>query len=155
MNTIAMTDRSPPSTDDLSFLSTITLFRDIPNHDLRFLARLLRHQQYAAGEVIFEKDALTSDLVIIQDGTVSVYIPSAGQTLELARLGRGSYFGEMAIFDDYARSASTVAVTDVRVCLIGKDAFRSFLRFHPATLFQMCKVFSHRIRNTNSMLAKR
>ncbi|TAK99048.1 MAG: cyclic nucleotide-binding domain-containing protein, partial [Rhodospirillaceae bacterium] len=112
---------------------------------------------FAAGSIIFEKDSLTSDFVIIQDGMVSVFIPSAGEgdAIELARLGRGSYFGEMAIFDDYPRSASTYAVTDVRVCLIGKDAFRSFLRFHPATLFQMCKVFSHRIRNTNSMLAKR
>jgi len=155
MNTIAATDRTPPSTDDLTFLSMVTLFRDIPNHDLRFLARLLQHQEYAAGRMIFEKDAQTSDLVIIQDGTVSVFIPHGGQMLELARLGRGSYFGEMAIFDDYARSASAIAVTDVRVSLIGKDAFRSFLRFHPATLFQMCKVFSHRIRNTNSMLTKR
>jgi CRP-like cAMP-binding protein len=156
MNIVTPAIASPTDADhNLAFLSGVPLFQELPPHDLKFLTRLLDHAVYPAGTVIFEQGAITSDLLIIEQGMVSVFLKKIdGTPLELTRLGPGSYFGEMAVFDDYPRSSSAKALSDVRVCRIGRDAFRAFVGFHPAVLFQMCKVFSHRIRNTNSQLAR-
>src|SRR5262249_15142982 len=117
------------SKNDLAFLATVPLFQDIPRHDLKFVSRLLQRVSYPAGTVIFEKDSLTADLVIIETGNVSVFIRQADQMVQLASLGPGAYFGEMAVFDDYPRSASAMAITDVNAFLVGKDAFRAFITF--------------------------
>ena len=70
------------------------------------------------------------------------------------QLGPQAYFGEMSVFDDYPRSANVRAVGDVRALRIDRDFLREFLRNNPAALFQICTVFSHRLRNANSSLVK-
>ncbi|MHB1204350.1 MAG: cyclic nucleotide-binding domain-containing protein [Rhodospirillaceae bacterium] len=139
---------------DLAFFSGIALFRDVPHQDLQRIAAMVTHENFAAGDIILMEGEATNDLLIVREGTVEVYVSRDGQKISITKLGPTSYFGEMSVFDDYPRSAHVAAVTDVVTCRIDRDSFRAFLKANPAALFQMCTVFSHRLRNTNSALAK-
>jgi CRP-like cAMP-binding protein len=140
--------------DDKAFLNSLPLFAGIPSVDLEAIHRLCRSNRHTAGATILRQGENGSDLYIIRDGQVAVKIVKDGADRELVRLGQGSVFGEMALFDGYPRSATVVAVTDVTSFCITQADFNRFAQERSSVLFQMCKVFSHRLRDTNSMLTK-
>lgn len=140
--------------DDLAFLRSNALFRDVPDDQLRQVLNAATVERFQAGEVILLEGEATNDLLIVQEGTVEVYVTRAGENISIVKLGPQSYFGEMSVFDDYPRSANVRAITDVTALRIDRDFFRGFLKDNAATLYQICTVFSHRLRNTNSALTK-
>ena len=140
--------------DDVTFFKNVGLFRDVPQDELQKIAGLATTERFFAGDMVLIEGEATNDLLIVREGTVEVYVSRNGKKIPITQLGPASYFGKMSIFDDYPRSANVVAVTDVIACRIDRDSFRKFLRANPAALFQMCTVFSHRLRNTNSALTK-
>ncbi len=140
--------------DDLAFFNSVALFRDVPPDELRMIVAMATTERFAKGEIVLFEGEATNDLLIVRAGKVEVYVLRAEHKIHITELGPTSYFGEMSVFDDYPRSANVVAVSDVLAYRIDRDSFRAFLRSNPAALFQMCTVFSHRLRNTNSALAK-
>ena len=155
MAEIATMDATVSVPDDLTFLAGLPLFRDVPAHELRILSRFMRRETFAPGKIVFRQDDPGFDLIVIREGTVCVFLTRDSERIDLAELGAGSYFGEMSLFDEYPRSANAEALTEVKVFRLDRPAFFSFVRNHPASLIQMCKIFSHRLRNTNSFLTKR
>ena len=142
------------SDDDVAFFGTVALFRDVPQKELREIVDLVTTEPFEAGAMILIEGEATNDLLIVREGTVEVYVSRGDQKIPITTLGPMSYFGEMSVFDDYPRSAHVRALTDVVTYRIDRDSLRAFLKANPGTLFQMCTVFSHRLRNTNSALAK-
>lgn len=140
--------------DDLAFLNSLPLFSGIPNVDLTAIHRMCRPAWHEAGKIILHQDDPGADLYIIREGEVAVRLTRNGGERELVRLGAGSVFGEMALFDGYPRSASIVAVGEVLTYCITRADFANFAEKRSSVLFQMCKVFSHRLRDTNSMLTR-
>ena len=140
--------------DDLAFLNSLPLFNGIPSADLNAIQRMCRPGWHAAGSVILRQEDASADLYIIREGEVAVRLSRNGSEHELVRLGPGSVFGEMALFDGYPRSASVVALSEVLSFCITRADFSSFAERRSSVLFQMCKVFSHRLRDTNSLLTK-
>jgi len=139
---------------DFDFLSGITLFKDVPEEDLRGILEIAAVERFEAGEIVLIEGEATNDLLIVREGTVEVYVSRGDRKVPITELGPKAHFGEMSVFDDYPRSANVRAVDEVTALRIDRDSFRAFLRANPAALFQMCTVFSHRLRNTNSALAK-
>jgi CRP/FNR family cyclic AMP-dependent transcriptional regulator len=140
--------------DTLTFLGTVMLFRDVPQSELAALSGMAVREDFHAGDVILLEGEATNDLLIVRTGKVQVYVLRGGERIHITELGPMSYFGEMSVFDDYPRSANVCAVTDVVAYRIDRDALRAFLKTNPGALYQMCTVFSHRLRNTNSALTK-
>ena len=56
---------------------------------------------------------------------------------EVARVGPGSYFGELAILDGAPRSATVVSATEVKVAVLGIRMFRALLREFPELAEQL------------------
>ena len=140
--------------DDLAFFKSVTLFYDVPDGELIEIRKIARYESFKAGEIILKGGEPTNDPLIVREGMVAVFVVRDSEKIEITQIGPRSYFGEMSIFDDYPRSANVEAATDVVACRIDRDALRHFIRTHPAALFQTCTVFSHRLRNTNSVLTK-
>ena len=141
--------------DALNFFNAVALFREVPQAELAPILPMVRVQRFGAGDIILREGDATNDLLIVRDGFVEVYVNKGDKKIHITLLGPTSYFGEMSVFDDYPRSANVEATTDVVACRIDREPFRAFIRSHSAALFQMCTVFSHRLRNTNSALTKR
>src|SRR5687768_12712506 len=101
MNIVRVDDNAT----DVTFLGTIALFRDISDHERRLVRQMMKTASFGASKVILQEGDPTDDLVIVREGTVSVYVNRGGEKIEITQLGPGSYFGEMSIFDEYPRSA--------------------------------------------------
>ncbi|PYQ52289.1 MAG: hypothetical protein DMF78_11550 [Acidobacteria bacterium] len=92
------------------------LFRGCTPDDLSDLARLGEAQCFVAGEDIIREGDEPRYVYLVQQGEVSVLkvSPVAGQH-ELVRLGAGAHFGELALLEMGARSATVRARTPVTV----------------------------------------
>lgn len=141
--------------DDTTFLGSLAVFNGLSRDDLASLQTIIRKVEVPAGKVIVRQGEDGADLFIIRAGNISVWLREGDKTKELVRLREGSFFGEMSLFDQYPRSATVLALSDVLVYQIKGDVFRRFALARPEVLFQFCRVFSHRLRDTNSLLTKR
>jgi len=148
------TDALPREALDVAFFNSVGLFRDVPPRSLLQLLKVVRTVHFKAGDTIITQGDTTSDFLIVREGDVEVFVLRGADEVPITRLGPTSYFGEMAVFDSYPRSASVRALTDVTAFTISRDDFRQFLQSNATALFQMCTVFTHRLRNTNSALSK-
>jgi CRP/FNR family transcriptional regulator, cyclic AMP receptor protein len=72
-----------------------------------------------AGDTIFRAGDAASELFVVQSGTVQI---SVGDRVA-ERLSEHGIFGEMALIDEAPRSATAVALTDVKLVPVGQKQF--------------------------------
>jgi CRP-like cAMP-binding protein len=115
----------------ISALRGIDLFHLLSDAELHTVASRLRPQHYAAGEKIIEEGAAGDSLFLVDRGEVRVLRRLGGTPREIARLGEGECFGEMAMLTGQQRTATVVAGTDVDVFMIDKAGFQDILAGNP------------------------
>lgn len=81
--------------------------------------------RFEDGSTIFAEGDAAADLYRIRSGTVVLTQRDtlSGEDVEIARLGAGEFFGEMAVFDPGPRSATAIAVGDVDLEAIDRPTF--------------------------------
>ncbi len=104
-------------------LRSVTTFRPLSDNEIEVLARSARMERFAAGEYLVRQGEQGRSLFVIKEGTVRIAKTDAtGVTLDVAKLGPGDFFGEMSLLTGEPRSASVLAVTEVEVTVVDKDA---------------------------------
>ena len=84
----------------------------------------LQPVSYKAGEQIMSEGELGDLFYIVEEGEVVIKKQDAqGNNREIARKGRGDYFGEVALLTDGVRMASVYASTDVTCLVLDKASF--------------------------------
>lgn len=138
-----------------SLLEGVPLFREVPAHHLRELARFARAEAFAAGEVIVKMGDPGSTLYIVKSGSVSVLReqPDGGE-MALATLGPGEFFGELSIFDGHTRSATVVAVEYTETITLGRFDLVRVVSGNPQIALSLLKSLSTRLRDTDDRLAR-
>jgi small-conductance mechanosensitive channel/CRP-like cAMP-binding protein len=99
---------------------------------------------FSAGEMIVRQGEETDDFFIILKGEVAVVLESASESVEVTRLGRGKFFGEMALVTGEKRKASVKATTDCELLVIDHDAFEHVLRQKPEVVEALSRVLAER-----------
>lgn len=105
---------------------------------------------YADGEYIFHQGDIGDCMYVIQLGQVEIIKQEDDHLVQLRVLNQGDVFGEMAIFEKEARSASVRAIGEARVLTIEKRAFLRRVKEDPTLAFNILKVMSQRIRGLNA-----
>lgn len=135
-------------------LRTAPFFAQLSTADLLDLSRSLVRRRYNAGQTIFHIGDPGGALYLIEEGRVRIYYPSRdGQDVTLAILGPHDFFGELALFDDSARSASAVTLEATFVYTLHRDEFLRHLRSNPDLAVQMLSTLARRLRNVNEQLS--
>ncbi len=99
------------------------LFRGVDAENIaKIFARGLT-VEYEAGDVIFKRDQEGESLYLILNGTVA--IEQDGR--ELALLGQGDMFGEMALISQGKRSADAVARDDISLLGLKMDVIHNIM----------------------------
>ena len=93
-------------------------------------------------------------MYVIQAGEVEVVHEAGGAEVALAVLGAGDVFGEMALFDREARSATVRAKGEARVLTLDKRTFLRRVHEDPSVAFRILQRMSHRIRQLNDEIAR-
>jgi CRP-like cAMP-binding protein len=109
---------------------------------------------YPDGEVIIRQGEAGDCMYEIQGGKVEVIQERSGKEICLAVLGKGDFFGEMAIFEHDVRSATVRALGEVRALTIDKRTFLRRITEDPSLAFRIVEKMSHRIREMNNKLVR-
>lgn len=108
---------------------------------------------YKSGETIVRQGDIGECMYIIQSGQVEVIRESDGKDVKLAELGKGEFFGEMALFEKGVRSATVRPLGEVRVLSVDKRLFLRKIHEDPALAFHIMQKMSLRIRELDKELA--
>jgi CRP-like cAMP-binding protein len=83
---------------------------------------------YKRGELIFSEGDAADYVYFIDSGRVSISIKKFAAQEDIAELGPGEYFGEMAILYNGKRTASVTALTDTTLFCADKSTFMGLLK---------------------------
>ncbi len=136
--------------DRVLLLAQTSLFSQTPENVLASITPIMKEEECSAGQSIFHKGDLGTGMYVIYTGEVVIV---DGET-ELARFGRGDFFGELALLDTEARSATAEAVTDVRLLRIDQDDFYDLMEERSEVLRSIVRSLSGRIRRQNEIIAR-
>ncbi|MDX1429142.1 MAG: cyclic nucleotide-binding domain-containing protein [Rhodothermales bacterium] len=109
---------------------------------------------YQPGDIIVREGEETREMFVIQEGEVVVTKNVAGKELELARLGRGSFFGEMSLLESMPRNATVKASVKTRLLVIKPGSLLLTIRRDPTFAFEMLQHMSRRIRDIDERLVE-
>jgi len=118
-------------TDDLK---RVPLFSDLDDRQLRKLGEHFRERKLAAGTSVVQEGTMSGvGFFVVADGEVSV--SKGGE--EVATLGPGDHFGELALISERERSATVTAKTEVRALEIPFWDFRDFAHANPDVTWRL------------------
>ncbi len=128
------------------------LIRGVPlfaEADEKFLDRLAGEfisRTYAPGEAITEEGEAGRTFVVIESGEATVTVHGN----EVGKLGPGEAFGEMALIDKSARSATIKADTEVHGYQLPVWSFRPLVESHPEMAWALLEALAQRVRVAES-----
>ncbi|MBJ7353330.1 MAG: Crp/Fnr family transcriptional regulator [Thermoleophilaceae bacterium] len=138
-------------TSDL--LGSLPLFETLNKRELDELVAVAVPRSFVRGEVIFREGSQGDVMYVIRKGRVLIKREhSGGRTIALTEMGPGDLFGELAIFDKEARSATAecIELTNV-VALTSGDVTRVLTR-NPEIAVKLLQQLSKRLRAANSRI---
>jgi CRP/FNR family transcriptional regulator, cyclic AMP receptor protein len=118
---------------------------------LEWLMSVAVEHEYPANRAVLMEDAWGNAVYFIVSGWVKVRRLSASgeDVLTLAVLGRGDFFGEMAILDESPRSTDVIALSPVKLLSISAQRFIQTLFKDPQLHHRMLQLMVRRLRQTN------
>ena len=111
-----------------NLLKDIYLFKAMSDQELEQINEIAELETYNPGDDIFSQADTATSLYVISYGSVRIHIKSSdGDNIEVASLGTGSHFGEMALLDDEKRSATATAVEKTDIVTISYSKLSTLL----------------------------
>ncbi len=104
------------------------------------------------GDAIVKEGEHGSEMFVISIGKVAITKESEGVTTELATLGEGDIFGEMALVESRPRSATAKAVGDVKVRVLDRGSFKVLLGSSPKIAMLVFDRLCQRLRAVDDEL---
>ena len=153
----AATAAPAPPADAAALLARINLFAGLPPVYLRRIAALGAMESVAKGSQIFAEGSPGDKVYLIAEGAVRIGRQVSGMGEEaLAVLQAGDYFGEMALIDDFPRSADATAHENCRLFVIGKQQLQDLLFVDRDLaydlLWSFVRTLSGRLRGSNDKM---
>jgi CRP-like cAMP-binding protein len=130
--------------DRLDALARVPLLAALSHAQLRELAEVFREQIFEPGSTVIregERGARVLAFFIVVEGEATVSL--GGQ--QLAVLGQGEHFGEIALFNDVPRRATVTASTELRCLALSSWEFRPFVESHPEVAWRLLQSMAERL----------
>ena len=135
-------------------LAQVPLFSELDRRALGRLAKGTVKRQFAAGDVIVKEGEQAVAFFYLLSGRVEVVKGAEGASPKVLRtMGPGDFFGEMALLDNYLRSATVRALEATECLQLWRWDFLYALRTNPQIAAEILPVLSRRLRETNAELA--
>jgi putative ABC transport system ATP-binding protein len=110
------------------FLKSVDLFKQLTPSEIANVADRMETRKYKSGEVVIREGDPGEEFFLIGRGAATVTMQSPGAPEhQVATLGPGDVFGEMALLTDEPRNATVRAVEDMEAYCLGKKDFREAL----------------------------
>lgn len=133
---------------------TAPLFAEFEPVELQRFAELCDPVRCVEGTLVVRQDDVGDCMFILVDGVAHVRHRRRGQRFELARLGRGDFFGELALVDAGPRIADVLARTDCFLLKVTPASLHALTAFHPTIALKLFVAIARhvvsRVRRTNN-----
>jgi putative ABC transport system ATP-binding protein len=122
------------------FLKGVDAFKNLTPNELTNVAEHMTRRQYMPGEAIIREGDVGEEFFLIADGEVQV----ERQGQEIARLGSGEFFGELALLTGEPRNADVIAVKPVDAYILNKPEFEAAMEASHSFREQLRRVYFQR-----------
>jgi CRP-like cAMP-binding protein len=144
------------SVDKIKLLKSLHLLDQIPERELGALGEYLKLHELEDRAVVFEEGSKGDSLFFIVTGHVRISKKIGKGSKDLAILGPGDSFGEMAVMDPQPRSARASAQGAASLFELGRGDLDRWLKSHPDLAMgffaELVQVQSKRLRRSSSEL---
>lgn len=127
-------------------LRNVSLFSDLDEKDLRSLADEFSERRFSAGDTVSLEGEGGLMFFVVDSGEATVEVH--GQ--EVATLGPGSSFGEIALIDRRPRTATVTATTELRTFGLPVFVFRPFVEARPDVGWKLLEAMADRLATAES-----
>ena len=147
--------KTPAEKSDLEeLLLAMPPFRNLSSKYLKLLIQLIHNRVYEANENVFYQGDPGIGLYIIREGSILIkQTIDETKALELAKLTRGDFFGELALLDNEVRSGSAIALEPSSLAVIFKPDLDEFVERYPKVGLNILRgistIISTRLRRIN------
>ena len=115
-------------------LKRVPLFEELDNRQLRKLAGLFRERTVGPGTKVTSEGEMSGvGFFVVGDGEAAVSVNGN----EVATLGPGDHFGELALVSESERTATVTATTELRLLEIPFWDFRDFAHANPDVTWKL------------------
>ncbi len=126
----------------VELLQRVPLFEHFEKGDLARLARSFKERTFDAGTTVAGEGKTGAGFFVIESGEATVSVRGD----ERRSLGPGDYFGEIALIDDGARSATVTAVSDLRCYGLTSWEFRPLVESNASIAWKLLETMAQRLR---------
>ena len=109
-------------------------------------------RRYRSGKVLFEENDPASWMYVIRSGRIRIYRAVGKDEVELATLGAGDFFGEMALLEGLPRSASAQVVEDCELIEVDASTFETMVRASSEIALRIMRALASRVRELDFRL---
>jgi pyruvate,water dikinase len=126
----------------VEIIERVPLFANMSPRDVEGIALLFKERRFAAGETITKEGAGGAAFFVIESGQATVSV--GGQ--QRALLSEGDYFGEIALIDEGARSATVTASSELVCYGLTYWEFRPLVQQNATIAWNLLQTLAKRLR---------
>ncbi len=141
--------------DREDMLEKVPIFAGLDRKHLNQLSRIMVPRTFKTGDVIIKEGDQGAGVFVITSGQVEVVggADKASPTV-LNTLGPGDFFGEMALFEGFPRSATVRCLEDTECLAMTRWDFRAELNTHSEIAIAVIEAMARRLRETDARLTE-
>jgi monoamine oxidase/CRP-like cAMP-binding protein len=134
----------------LQILANTEVFKTVPPNELRLLASMFEEKRYAAGDEICHVGDTASEVFVVAEGALEVWLPSARKATEI--VGVRTVVGEYGMFTDALRNATLIAREATVLLALDYGRFERFLLAFPESTLKLFKQTVQKFMATQQLL---
>ncbi len=125
------------SNEEQHICARLGLFSEFTEAELETFCTLTEVIEVKSGDLIVRQDEHGDSMFVLLEGNASVLHRANGKSIELARLGPGDFFGELALVDEGPRSADVEAIGACTLVIIPQSVIRALAGVYPSAAFKL------------------
>ena len=130
----------------LEMLARVPMFSACSKKELQLIARRADPLDIDKGQLLVKEGTPGHEFFVIIDGKAKV----TRRGRQVAVLGPGSFFGELALLDTAPRNATVTAQTPMEVLILGQREFSGLLAEVPAMSNKVMKGMARRLHELDA-----
>lgn len=135
-------------------LERVPLFADLSSEELTRISQVAVPRNYPARTRVFHEGDASDACYVVRRGELRVTREhSGGRAIALATLRPGDLFGELAMLDGEARSASVETLSEVDLLAVAAGDMRGLLAKNPQITVKLVTALTRRLREANERIA--
>jgi len=141
---------------DAAALAEIEIFNALNDEDRNALAEVIDSRKISQGETLFQAGEPGDSLFIVRSGQIELYIKdTVGQKIVLNVATAGDMFGELALLDSGARTATALALSDTDLLVLDRGDLLLLFQKKPDAALHMLGAISGMTRKADQLLKTR